>query len=75
MFLKTIYNISVITGSGISGGVIFLILNHLYRIHIMKKHNLITLDNIAQVFNSGFYLGSGFGLLYLFNNSKPFLCN
>ena len=75
MFLGSLYNISVITGSGFSGGVAFLIFNDLYRIHIMKKHNLVTLDSITTVFNIGFYVGSTFGILYLLNNSKHLLCN
>lgn len=75
MFLRTLYNISVITSSGFSGGVAFLIFNDLYRTHIMKKHNLVTLDGITAVFNIGFYIGSTFGVLYLLNNSKHLLYN
>ena len=75
MFLRTLYSISVITSSGFSGGVAFLIFNYLYRIYIIKKHNLVTLNCITAVFNIGFYIGSTFGVLYLFNNSKHLLCN
>ena len=76
MFLRTLYSISVITGSGFCGGGAFLIFYDIYRRHIMKKHNLVTLNSITSAFNIGFYVGSALGVLYLLNNStKHLLCN
>tara|TARA_X000000950_G_C13832188_1_gene626694 strand:- start:139 stop:366 length:228 start_codon:yes stop_codon:yes gene_type:complete len=75
MFLRTLYSISVITGSGFCGGGAFLIFYDIYRRHIMKKHNLVTLNSITSAFNIGFYVGSALGVLYLLNGSEPSLYN
>lgn len=77
MFLKTIYNVGVISGTGFCCGITLLILNDVYRIYSKKNinSNITSLNGIPDIFNTGFYIGLVFGVLYLYNGSKLLLCS
>ena len=68
MFVSTIYNISIITVDGFSGGIIGLIMQDICKIR--QNRPLQSINNIAQVFNFGFYIGSILGLFYIINGGQ-----
>lgn len=68
MLSNILYNISVLTVSSFSCGLISLIYHDLYRIHKRQYIN-----NISQVFNKGFYIGTVLGIVYIIND-KPLIC-
>ena len=71
MFWNTLYNITLITSSGFSGGIASLILHDMYRFRSLKDQNYgISINTITQMFNTGFYIGSGLGVWYLLNGYK-----
>ena len=37
--------------------------------------NITSLNGIPDIFNTGFYIGLVFGVLYLYNGSKLLLCS
>lgn len=71
MFWNTLYNITVITSSGFSGGIASLFLHDLYRFRSLKNQNYdISINTITQMFNTGFYIGSSLGVWYILNGYK-----
>lgn len=69
MLGNILFNISVLTVSGFTCGLISLIRHDIYRIHKRQYIN-----NISQVFNKGFYIGTALGIVYIINE-KSWLCN
>lgn len=77
MFLKILYNITVILGGGFSFGYTSVLVHNF--INKNSKYHPIyfngsKLDNITNVFYTGFYVGSACSIMYLVTG-KPLFCN
>lgn len=77
MFLKILYNISLILGGGFSFGYTSVVVHNF--INKNSKYHPIyfngsKLDNITNVFNTGFYVGAACSVMYLVTG-KPLFCN
>lgn len=76
MILQILSNISIITMSGLSGGIAVCMCYDTFNIikykFIKNERFNPQINNIAYVFNTGFYIGAGLGLSYILTG-KPFV--
>ena len=64
MIISTIYNIGLFTVGGLSGSIFFILMTDLYKIQ-QGKRILTQINNIPQILNLGFYIGSACALFYI----------
>ncbi len=67
MILNTLYSTTIISMGGLSGGLIYFMLNDLDKIYIKRTQISGTkFNNIHQIFNIGFFIGTGLGICYAY---------
>ena len=73
--MNFLYNSAFISVLSLSGGLFNFILSDLDKIYIKKTHYFPTpLNNVYQLFNKGFLLGTGLGICYVYTG-RPFMDN
>mgnify|MGYP003346699666 CR=1 FL=1 len=73
--MNSLYNAAFISIGGLSGGILYFTLTDIDKIYIKKTHSFPTpLNNIHQLFNKGFLLGTGLGICYVYTG-RPLMDN
>ena len=67
MIVKILFNTTIISMGGLSGGLLYFMFSDLNRIYIRRTQYYNTqLKHIHQVFNPGFIIGTSLGICYAY---------